>query len=316
MPTFTWSIDITNGVMLNHALSSKLRFASVANSVFAPFVRPEPNYGAKKGQSVTIQRIRNISEPTSAVLVSGTRIPVDAFSVSTTSVTPVELGRAIEYEDLANQLNSFDLDQPIQQKLRQQMTLVMDTKAADAFKTAKLCFIPTSVSAGTWDTDGTPSTTALANLTIAHCGTIRDYLMDTVHAPTFDDGKYVSIASTKALRGIKNDPEFVDWRKYLQPGDVLYKSEVGSVEAIRFIECTHTNALSNAKGSGSVLGEAVVFGTDAVILAEVIAPHLRAALPGDFGRIKAIAWYGLLNFGIVWDTANDGEANIVRITSA
>jgi len=302
--------------MLNHNLSKKLRYASVANSIFLGFVRPEPGYGRGKGQSVTIQRIRNISEPSSATLSSGTRIPVDSFAISTTSITPVELGRAVEYESLANELNNFDLTQPIQKKLRQQMTLVLDTKCAAAFKTAYLCAIPSSISAITWDTDGTPSTSASANLTIAHCGIIRDYLTDTVHAMPFEDGKYAGIASTKALRGIKNDPEWVEWRKYLQPGDVLYKSEVGSVESIRFIECNHTNALSNTKGTGNVLGEAVIFGDDPVVMAEVVAPHLRAAIPGDFGRIKAVAWYGVLEFGIVWDTANDGEANVVRVTSS
>ena len=313
---FTWTADITNGVMLNNNLSKKLRMASIARTIFLGYVRPEPGYGKKKGQSVTIQRIRNMSEPTSAQLTSGTRIPIDTFALSTTSITPVELGRGVEYESLANELNNFDLESPIQKKLTQQMQLVLDTKAAAAFKTAQIKFIPTSITGGTWDTDGTASTSATANIGVDHCGTIRDYLTDTLHAEPFGDGKYVGIGSTKLLRGIKNDPAFQDWSKYLKPGDVFYNSEVGAVEGIRWVECNHTNALSNAKGTGSVLGEGLVFGDDAVVMAEVITPHLRAAIPGDFGRTKAVAWYGLLEFGIVWDTANDGEANVIHITSS
>lgn len=311
---FTWVNDVTNGVMLNHALSPKLREASVAGSIFMGFIRPESGYGARKGQSITIQRIKNITEPTSAQLTSGTRIPVDQFSLSTTSITPVELGRAVEYESLANELNNFDLAQPIQKKLRQQMTLVLDTKAATAFQAAKIKYIPTSASAGTFDTDGTPSTSATSNVTVAHCGAIRDYLVGTLYTPPFADGKYVGVGSVKTLRGIKNDPEFMEWRKYLQPGDVLYKSEVGTVEGIRWVEENHV--LSTTKGTGSVLGEALVFGDDSVVMAEVVSPHLRAAQPADFGRVKAVAWYGVLEFGLVWDTANAGEANVVHITSS
>jgi hypothetical protein len=64
-----------------------------------------------------------------------------------------------------------------------------------------------------------------------------------------------------------------------------------------------------------VLGEGVVFGEDGVVLAEAMTPELRAAIPGDFGRSKAVAWYGILEFGIVWDTGNAGEARIVHVSS-
>jgi N4-gp56 family major capsid protein len=313
---FKWVPDIPDGVLRNHALSTKLRFASVAKAKIAAFANAEPNFGRKKGENVTITRVRNIAVPTSAVLNESERIPVDSFAISTTSITPVELGRALEYTDLATQLTHFDVVQPMQRKLRDQLSLVLDNLAATAFKSGKVKFIPTSVSAGTWDTDGTPSTQALANLTVAHCGIIRDYLTDTLHCDAFEDDMYICIASTKALRGLKNDPDFVDWSKYLKAGDVIYKSEVGKVEGIRFIEINNTSALSNAKGSGSILGEAVVFGPDAVALAEVVSPELRAAIPGDFGRLKAVAWYGNLQYGIVWDTANDGEANVIHITSS
>jgi len=44
-------------------------------------------------------------------------------------------------------------------------------------------------------------------------------------------------------------------------------------------------------------------------------PELRAEVPKDFGRLKAVAWYGILEFGMVWDTANPGEAKTVHVTS-
>jgi len=44
-------------------------------------------------------------------------------------------------------------------------------------------------------------------------------------------------------------------------------------------------------------------------------PELRAKIPGDFGRSRAVAWYGILDFGLVWSTSNPGQARIVHFSS-
>ena len=105
------------------------------------------------------------------------------------------------------------------------------------------------------------------------------------------------------------------WHKYTDPSS-KYNGEIGRLENIRFIEVNNTSALSGSKGSGSVLGEAVFFGDDAVAMAVAQDPELRAAIPQDYGRVQGVAWYGILEFGCVWDTANAGEAKIVHVTSA
>lgn len=142
-------------------------------------------------------------------------------------------------------------------------------------------------------------------------------MADTIHVPGWRGSEeYICLASTKALRGVKNDPEWRAWRTYINPGDAFLKGEVGSIENIRFIEVNHTNALSNAKGTGSVLGEAVFFGDDAVAMAVAMDPELRAAIPGNFGLSHAVAWVGLFEYGLIWDTATDGQARIIRLTSS
>lgn len=315
---FTWSLDAPTGVFKNHALSSKIREAAIAGSVFMQYVDPEPGYGRKKGDTITISRVKNIAEPTVATFNERDRVPIDTFSLSTTSVTVSYWGRGVEFTEQADLLSHFDLQDKIQRKLKQQMGLTLDTGAAAAFKTAKIKYIPTSLTAGTFDTDGTASTAASENLTVAHVKVIRDYMMDTIHVPGWRGGeKYTCLASTKALRGIKNDPEFLAWKQYQPAGtEAFTKGKVGEIENIDFIEVNHTNALSNSKGTGSVLGEAVIFGDDAVTMAVVMDPELRYAVPANFGLQHAVAWIGMLNFGIIWDTANDGEARIVHVTSS
>ena len=114
-------------------------------------------------------------------------------------------------------------------------------------------------------------------------------MRDTLLVPYYERGNYIGLGSVKLLRGIKNDPDFLAWRQWLRPGDVLFNSEVGMVEQIRWIEINNTQALKNNRGTSSCLGEGIVFGDDGVALAEVETPELRAAIPGGFGRYRAVA---------------------------
>jgi len=149
---------------------------------------------------------------------------------------------------------------------------------------------------------------------VFHVEEIADYMWDTLRVPKWSGDDYVAICRTLALRGIKRDPTWEEWKKYNTP-EVKANGEVGRLEGVRFIQTNHNNALGKV-GTSSVLGECVFFGQDSVALAEVLTPELRAAIPQDFGRSKAVAWYGILAFGIIWDTSNAGEARIVRVTSA
>ena len=312
---FTWSYDVDSGVYKSREISDNLRFAAIADTKVMQFVRTEPGFGKKKGETMTIERIRNITVPGSAVLTEGTRIPVDQFLMSSVPITIQEYGRAVEFTSLANDLSKFDLEKPIQRKLKDQMKLILDVTAMAAFKLAKVCFYATSLTGGTFTVNGTPGGQALQNMTVAHMGVIRDHMQDTLHVPPYEGDDFIGLMSTKALRGIKNDPDFAFWRQYLKPGDVLFNSEVGKVETIRCIEINYTSTLSKSIGAAGIAGEAIIFGEDGVVMIEVETPDLRAAIPGDFGRSKAVAWYGVLAFGLVWDTGNDGEARVYRVTS-
>ena len=311
---FTWTYDAPTGVYKQHALSKHLYLATVEDSHFVEFARPVDGFGKKKGENVTLVRVATITEPSSGVIAESSKIPEDVFSLSTVSITVNEYGRAVPFTSLAEDLSEFDIENPIQMRLKEQQKLVLDTACAAAFKTAKVCYIPTASTAGTFDTDGTPSTSATANLNVFHVETIADYLWDTLRCPRWSGDDYVAICRTLALRGIKRDPQWESWKIYTTP-EAKATGEVGKIEGCRFIQTNHNSALGKV-GSSSVLGECIFFGQDAVALAEVQTPELRAAIPTDFGRSKAVAWYGVLEFGLIWDTANAGEAKVVRVTSS
>jgi N4-gp56 family major capsid protein len=314
---FTWSTDVPSGVSKNHELSDKLRSAAIAQTKFMQFVSTEPGYGKKKGESITITRVSNIAVPTNPRLTEGQKIPEDTVALSTVAITVSEFGRSVPFTSLAQDLSKFDPKNIIQKELMKQMRLSLDGAAADAFTSTsvKVKAIPTGISALTMDTDGTASTAATVNLNVYHVEQIRDYMFTTLAIPGYAGDDYIALVSTKAKRGVMSDPAWEDWKKYTDPSS-KFNSELGRLENCRFIEVNNTSALSGSLGTGSVLGEAVFFGEDAIAMVVAEDPELRTEYAKDFGRQQAVAWYGILEFGCIWDTANAGEARIVHVTSS
>jgi N4-gp56 family major capsid protein len=196
------------------------------------------------------------------------------------------------------------------------MKLSLDISAATAFKSGQEKAIPTGIASITFDNDGTPSTAATVSLNMFHVEQIRDRMFSTLHMDPVSGDDYVAVIATKSKRSLMSDPSWVDWKKYTDPA-AKFNSEIGRVENIRFIENNHTAALSNSKGTNSILGEGVFFGSDAVTMAVASDPELRAKLAEDYGRSNGVAWYGIYGFGQIWsDSANSGEARVVHLTSS
>lgn len=289
--------------------------AAIAQTKFVQFTTPESGYGKQKGESVTVTRVANLDVPEDDELVELERIPEDHFSLSTQAIPAVERGRSLPYTNLLTQFSHFDIENSLQKALRNQLALRLDKVASDAFKQGQIKAIPTGTSELTFDTDGTPSFTATANLNVYHVEQIRDYMFTNLNIMPYIDGDYVALVSTKAKRGIMRDPNWEKWHTYTTP-EAKFNGEIGRIENTRFIEINNMAALSNSLGSNGVLGEAVFFGEDAVAMANVVDPELRAKESEDYGRLKGIAWYGIYGFGQIWgDSANPGEARVVHVTS-
>lgn len=314
MAQFTWTFDMPTGVWKQHALSARLYQAAVEESVMMDYVKPVEGFGRRQGESITLKRVSAIAEPTSANLVEGIRIPEDTLALSTRTIVLKEIGRAVPFTSFAEDLSDIDIENTVQGELKRQMKLTLDTKAATAFKTTQIKYAITGLASNNITTNGTFGAASTANMNVFHAEEIRDYLYDTLRAPGYAGDDYVGVFRTLGIRGIKRDPDWEEWHKYTDPS-AKFNSEVGRIENIRFVETNHNLAFGKV-GTGSVLGEGVVFGSDAVAMAEALTPELRAAMPQDFGRQRAVAWYGILEFATIWDTGNAGEAKIVHVGSA
>lgn len=310
----SWTFDAPSGVYKNHIMSMKLREAAIAETKVMQFVDVEPGYGKKKGESLTITRISNLDVPEDGRIYENERIPEDNLTITTVQITVSEWGRAVPYTSLSTDLSEFDVSNIVQRKLKDQMRLTMDKAAADAFKTAQVKAVATGAASIAFTTNGIPAGAAAANLNVFHIEQIRDYMHSVLNVPAYSGDDYIGLVSTKAKRGIMSDAAWEPWHRYTDP-EAKYNSEVGRLENIRFVETNNLASLSGSIGVAGVAGEAFIFGADSVTMAVAEDPELRAKIPEDYGRQKGVAWYGILEFGLVWDTANPGEARVVHFTS-
>lgn len=317
----SWEFDAPNGVYRNHAISNELLLQSVAKLKVVPFTQPFNGFGKNKGEYVNIFHVKELPDPVSAQLEESTRIPIDKLQMGSRVIRVVEWGRGVEYTNLDQQLSKFEPANILQKALMRQMDRSMDTAAAAAFQdpaVVKLCFVPTGISSGNFYTDGTPDVVASAALSFDHFGILADYLAGNIHCPPFEGEDYIMLTTRKNLRGLKTDPLWQAVHLYLQKGDLFFRGETGKAENIRCVQVDREGAFSNTAGSSTVLGEGVVFGDEGVVRVEVESPSLYADpnYQSDFGRTKAVAWRGILAYAGLWDSANDGEAKMIRLTSA
>lgn len=304
-----WEWDAPTGTYRNHFLSSRIRREAAADAQTMRFLEPEPGFGKGKGESVTITRMLQL--PLAGRVGENDRLPSGRPAISTKQVSVSEWGFKIEMTQFEQNLTHFNMQNRFQRMLRDQKRLTMDKMSADALKQTPYKYIPVSTG-GVFDTDGTPSTTADVNLDISDLREIHDELSGTLKVPPFRNNQYIGILSTKAARGIKNDPEYKDWFAP-STSEPLISGRLRDVEGFALFETNHFDAFSNTLGDGGVLGEAIFFGMDAGFLATVEEPELRAGIPEDLGRFREVGWVGTIEAGLTWDEA--AYSRVIHVTS-
>lgn len=227
-----------------------------------------------------------------------------------------EWANGISFTQKLEALADVEIEQVILQPLRNDMAKTLNNAAMDEFQATYLQYTPTGTDAvptGTFDTDGTISTAATRNIQAFDVYEIVEDMKGTRFVPPWDGANYIAIAHTSFLRSLREDADWQDAAKFGDP-DRLFSGEIGRFHGVRFVEDSH--ALASTLGTSGKKGEAVFFGEDAVMKAVAIAPEMREKIPADFGRDKALAWYALLNYKIVWAlTAAAGEVRILRVWS-
>lgn len=307
-----WKFHAPSGTYRNQALSTDIRRQAIADAKFMPFARNEPGFGRRRGESVTI--LRTLALPLATRVGESDSLPSGRAAIESKQVSVSQWGFKIPMSELEMDLSSFDLQQVQKDALRDQISLTMDKMVADAFKTAPNRYVP-SVSGGTFTTNGVFSGTSDRNWGIQDLRRIYDELAGTLRAPAYRNGKYIGILSTKAARGIKNDPEYKDWIAPTSSGPLI-DGRLRDVENFHLIETNHYDALANAAGASTTTGEAMFFGADAVGLVTVRDPEIRMGVPDELGTHWEVGWVGTLESFLIWEKATAGHARVIYGGSA
>jgi len=316
-----WVTNTLGGYMGCPKLSRELRHAAEPLMRFRQFCRIKEEFGKNKNDTIYFDKISKISTA-GGTLVETDTMPRHNYTVVRGTAVITEFGNAIPFTGKLEALAEFDVDNATTKVLRNDEASTLDNAVADEFQTSLAKYICVKTNSYNLTTLGTAGGTATANLNDYHIKNIVDQLKKWDVQPYDNQGHYICIASVDALRGLRDDTNFINALRYGKPEN-LFTGEIGMYGGVRFIE--ETNALSNSIAA-SGYGEAVVFGDDAVLEAIAIPEEVRYDIPKDFGRDKAIAWYGLLGFQIVWCGTGSGEGgvstakgfvpHIIHVTSA
>lgn len=305
----SWQFDAPSNTYRNFALSTQIRREAIADALFMQFMRPEPGYGKHRGESITITRILKL--PLAGRVGETDTLPSGRPAIETKQVAVAQWGFKIPMTEFEKHLTHFNLMDPFQAALRDQISLTMDEMSAAALKKTPLKYTP-QAAGFTLATGGSFTALADRNLEVSDLRRIHDELSGNLKVPRYRNGRYVGILSTRAARGLKNDPEYKDW---LAPttSEPLISGRLKDIEGFALFETNHYDALDNTSGTSTVLGDAVFFGADAGGLVRVMDPEIRAGLPEELGTMQEVGWVGTLEAFLVWEQA--ARARVIHVGS-
>jgi N4-gp56 family major capsid protein len=254
-------------------------------------------------------------------LTEHTPIPQTGFKVAQRSLTMWEAGNSVPYTGKLADLAKHDLVTIIDKSLKHDARKYFDIEAFLQVKNTKLRAAPTggtSTTAITLDTNGVCSTTNNVAMGTGHVKAIIEAMKER-DIPAFVDDDYVAVSRPGTYRTFRDSLETL--RQYTESGiGHVYNGEIGRYEGCRFIEQTFIPAGGAADAAVydpfTRTGEAwdnnksswaFFLGADTCTEAVGIPEEIRASIPTDFGRSKALAWYFLGGFGLAHDVAEDSR---------
>jgi N4-gp56 family major capsid protein len=317
-----WEKNEYGGYFANPKLSSQVRFAAQTMQKFRQFVKPEPGFGAKQGETLLLDIVNDTDDDTGETPIKETeKTPETRAQITQTSVTVHEYGRKIPYTGKLESLSQYSPSDKFSVAIRNNMARGLDRVAAAAFMDTPLVMTPTgSVSAKThtFSTTGTATATASRHIAWDDMIEIKAYLSQECCAPTYDGENFIGIGNSYTIAAMQKDPDWQEAKNYGDPAS-RFTGEIGKTNGIRWIEENNyfrgSGANKNYLGSGSYRGVGIVFGADAVVEAVAVAEELRADPPTDGGRFKSIQWYALLGMALVWSSTTKGHARAIKIQS-
>jgi len=318
-----WAVNSLGGYMYSLELSDILRTAVQPLCKFRQFcdAKDFTDKGLHKGQLFTWNVYNDVATQ-GTILTETSTVPNTNFTIAQGTGTVTELGNAVGYTGMLDNLSKHPVQEIINKVLKNDCKKAINTQAYNQFNATPLRVVAyaatgslgTDTSAITLTTNGTATLTNSVNLHKNHIKSIVDTMKER-NIPPYAMDEYFGLAWPTTWRPVKNDLESV--YQYRTEGfQMIYNGEIGKFEGVRFIEQTNiAHGLTNGSAWTTGLSDwAFFFGEDTVAEAIVVPEEVRGAIPSDYGRSKGIAWYYLGGFALTQTQAK--QARIVKWDSA
>lgn len=297
-------------------LSDNVRMVNMASTAFRATCKIESGFGKHKGQAVVIKKWEKLTNNTAAI-AEFAELPLKQPTINSVTVTISEYGNGVAYTEKAASIAEYMVDEEMRRLVTTDSIETMDKVVGAVAQTSDVFYTPTgtTTSGGTFDKDGTVSTTATRDLRAYDFLEIAANLRAD-NIDKYDGQYYLAICNPFATRALfapdANEPSVsanIEILKWADPQANL-KGEMGSGYGFRFVE--ETNVLSSTIGGSVYNGEVIILANDAIAEAMVL-PETVTTEEYNHKRFLSIAWHTLTGFQKVWTNSTDGQYAIVRI---
>ena len=323
-----WSSNTEGGYLYSDEMSNRLRFQVRGLTKMRQFCDAQDGTqkGLNRGESFTWPVVSHVGNRGTR-LTEHVPMPQTNFTVRQGSLTVTEFGNSIPWTAKLDSLAAHKIADIVDKALKNDCAMCFDAEAWLAFDATPLTVAPdsgSSTTALTLETTGCTVTNAV-KMGKDHLKALSD-IMKERNIPPYQGDSYFGVSHPTTWRGVKNDLESI--HQYTESGFTkIMNGEIGRYEDFRLVEQNNIpkggavdsatfdpiNNVADAWNGGHS-SWAFFFGADTVTEAIVIPEEIRADLPKDFGRSKAIGWYALEGFGCVHTDATN--ARIIKWESA
>src|SRR6185312_4220153 len=251
-----WAVNSLGGYMYSLELSDILRTAVQPLVKFRQFADAKDftDQGLHKGQIFTWNVYNDVAAQGTTLTETST-MPETNFTIAQGTGTVLELGNAVPYTGMLDNLSKHPVQEIINKVLKNDTKKGLDGQAWYQFNQTKLRVVAaggTDSSAVTLTTNGTATLTNSVAMHKGHIKSIVDAMKER-NIPPYMGDEYFSLAWPTTYRAMKNDLEAV--YQYRDQGfQMIYNGEIGKYEGVRFIE--QTNIPKGIYNSGNYVSSA------------------------------------------------------------
>lgn len=310
----TFGSNTLGGFTATASIDSEMRQRATKSTYCHQMALGLPSYGRHRSDRILFDKMGRVVTPLNQLGIGELDdIPVTSFPFVQGTVIATEYANAVEWTEKLEVFSQFPIGNSVALVLRQDQLEGLDKVAYAAYNAGRVFYTPSTATAGTISTSGTPAIVAGSPMTTSHVKDVTDYMRINA-VPPISVGKYFCIAHPDHTRGIKDSGDFINYGVYSAP-QKLVDSEIGEYAGVKFVE--ENNVLSSPSGTNTAgFAEALYFGADNIVEGVAVAPHIRYKVPQGYGRDRGESSYAVLGFSQVWAFNTDAEEHQIHAASS